>query len=197
MNKKNFMRIFLPTGLMFVLLGAVSPALAYNPTQRYSFVAAGTTTDPGEKTTINNVLFVKNQVGEGNDYGYPWGDATHVQYNNYYLNQTDYKGNLVGHVEKTFDAGMLELYATCNFNGLGMYTYHGPTITVDTSNDPVDITDGMQFFGLPYTGGAVGYATIGHHLFVVSERMTGVSVVTGPLAGFGIVVGTGTARCIR
>jgi hypothetical protein len=204
MESKNFLKFCIPTFLIIMMFGALSPTLACSTphSQTYSFVAIGYPQDPGEKTIVNDILYVKGSVGIGVDYGYPWGNATHTQTSYFFLNQTSYAGKLVGYVEKTFAKGTATLIGTAEFAGVGSYTYHGPTITAkgtDASGNSifVQITDGMQFFGLPYTGGSNGYAMIRNTLYVVTEKMTGVSIVGGPLNGVGIVVGTGTYKTMR
>ncbi len=197
MNRKNVLKILLPTFLLLTLLCTVSPAFAFRPPQKYVVVAAGYSQDQGEQTMKNNVLYVKGSVGVGVDYGYPWGDGTHVQTNYFYLNYTDYTGKLVGTIEKTFDGVTLKMVAWCEFSGVGVYTYHGQTIMVETPNGPVELTDGMELMGLLYSGGATGYTINNHHLITVNEKMTGVNVAAGPLSGCGIVVGTGTYIVIK
>lgn len=157
---------------------------------------------PGEETVVDNVLYVKGSVGIGDNYGYPWGEATHTQRNYFYLNQTDYTGKLIGYIDKDFCRGDLRMIGRCEFVGVGVYIYNGPTITANGTDAngniiPVEITDGTQFFGLLFTGGASGYATINHNHFEVKEKMSGVNIVGGPLNGVGLIVGTGTYSMLR
>jgi hypothetical protein len=185
--------------MLTIIFGAVAPALACEPELTYDFIAIGypDPKNPGTRTMTDNVTCVKDAVSIGVDYGYPWGEGSHYQVVSYTLNLTDYSGQASVWVPKTFGSQKLEFYGSADFKGLGTYTYHGPEVTVigkDAQNNSirVKVNDGAHFFGLLQTGQTTGCGTINNQLLTISEKVTAVSIVTGPLAGVAIVVGTGT-----
>jgi len=181
--KKKVKLIVLVLGLL-MLFAAAAPVFAYDPKPHFSFTqgqwAVANPSVPGTITIKNNVETIIGS--ESTDYRYS-SMFGYLQFNeilNYQINVVTLTGFGFGTATKASAMGSnrVELY-TWTFNGLGPYTYEGPTFSVG----PTTYYTGEQFYGVLTKG-------CGTFMFTSGTRAgeTGWLTFAGcyPTAGWGI-----------
>jgi hypothetical protein len=150
--------------------------------------------------------YVRDAEGMAYDFGHPWvapeewgaSIGTNSFRMNVDANSPDYlKGKGVDHLKTTYSTGYLELKGDLKMEGLGLYTYNGPTFThMIPPYGPVTVSNGDVFFGILMTGKYEGYGNFVDGKVKAKETMTGVVVLDGLLTGASVVSGTGTSEVV-
>lgn len=175
MKMKRMMILVFPLALV-MLFAAAAPALACKPQQgTFTQTGIGHAISPGIVTVdASNVQHVKEGHGEITFFGSPWGTAVASTTNNVDLSLTSFTGT--GYSTAVFDykTGVAWGVVFLTFNGLGLYTYNGPTITAYG----LTVTPGQKIFGVLFSevGGAFGTRGNVRGINEIIESGTGVSI---------------------
>lgn len=179
---KKALLIVLALGLL-MLFAAVAPVLAYDPKPHFSFTqgqwAVANPSVPGTITIKNNV---ETMIGsESTDYRYSsvFGYSVSDEILNNKINVVTLTGFGFGRATCTAKGSTrMEFYAW-TLNGLGPYTYEGPTFKVGTTT----YYTGESFYGVLTKGCGTFVFTSGPY-----AGETGVLTFAGcyPTAGTGI-----------
>lgn len=178
MKMKRMMILVLPLALV-MLFAAAAPALACKPQQgTFTQTGIGHAISPGTVTVdTSNVQHVRGSHGEITFFGSPWGTAVASTTNNVDLSLTSFTGT--GYSTAVFDykTGVAWGVVFLTFNGLGLYTYNGPTITAYG----LTVTHGQKIFGVLFSevGGAFGTKGNMKGINEIIESGTGVSINVG------------------
>jgi len=170
--------ILVPVLALVMLFATAAPAMACKPQHgTFTQTGIGMGTSPGTVyVDANNVQHAIGAHGEITFFGSPWGTAVATTTNNVKLSLTSFTGT--GHSAAVFNykTGVAKGVAFLTFNGLGWYTYNGPTITAYG----LTITHGQKIFGVLFSevGGAFGTKGNLRGLNEIIESGTGVSITT-------------------
>jgi len=183
--KKKVTLIVLALGLL-MMFAAVAPVFAYDPKPHFSFTqgqwAVANPSVPGTITIKNNVETIIGS--ESTDYRYSsmFGYLVFNEILNNQINMATLTGFGFGTAKSASAIGStrVELYAW-TLNGLGPYTYEGPTFKVGVG--PTSYYTGEPFYGVLTKGCGTFMFTSGPY-----AGETGVLTFAGcyPTAGWGI-----------
>ena len=195
MNKK----IILLSSIAFLMLfTAAVPVLAAGTTAVQTSTPFTATiiqvmSSPGTTTMTSGLSFIQNRVFLQYWYGTPWGNslsgtATACKF----LDTATYTGCAVLFTSGTFAAGTLQGQANPMYNGLGWYTYNGPTFSFTVGSISGTVITGTSYYGLLVSGVATMQGVGGTMKGLVeSDWFNGVSIMSGPLKGVAVTCNTG------
>jgi len=172
-----------------MLFAAAAPVFACSPENgTFTQYIFGITTNPGTARTEGNVQCVTDFSFISYLYGAPWGNSiSSLMKGCYEINTVSLTGNMVAFAVDTYAKGTIQGVIIDKFDGLGMYTYNGPTLTFALNGVTYTVTQGMVVFGLLDNSFAFKHGTTGWLRGVsTTETTEGVTIVAGPLAGLGI-----------
>jgi hypothetical protein len=179
-KKMKMKRIMiLVTSLALVMVFAAStPALACGPHhETFTWTGIGIGTSPGTVSVTNGVQHVTRSTGEWTYSAAPWGTkaptATNTQY--FTLNLNTLTGTDIAPGVWTYPgAGVTNGVAFLKFNGLGLFTCNGPSV----SAYGYTATEGQTYFGLLNSVVATQFGTSGtmRGLYAITESSNGVTV---------------------
>jgi hypothetical protein len=167
--------IFVPMIVLFMLLSVTAPVFAWNSVKSYSYGIISVATSPGSVyVDANNVEHVKGATLDATLFGTAWGTGSVIVTQNVVLDLNTYTGHIFLTSTITFGTGAAAAVGFLNFNGLGTFTYSGPTI----SAYGITAHNGDKFSGVLFSGTVVRYGTGGalKGLYEISQSYHGVSI---------------------
>jgi hypothetical protein len=197
--KKVKGKVILFSALALVMLFAAAPVFACPP-KHGTFTqiivgGEGPKSSPGITWTKGDIEYIVNAYGYDYLYGAPWGNSiTSSGPYSLELNTVSYTGKGIAYTVDTYSCGTIKGIIFLEFNGLGYFTYTGPSFQIAT----LDGANGMwvtpgTYFGLLYNSWAVKQGVSGYLNGVVTrETATCLLILSGPLAGHDLVVSTVT-----
>jgi hypothetical protein len=193
MKKKLFMIFSLA---FLIILSASATVLAIPPVSAattFSQTLVSVVIDPGTKTTAGTETTIKDAVSLAYYYGTPWGNSlTANAIGTTKIDTTTYTGSTVSFPTAVYASGNLQGILKSRINGIGTWTYMGPTFTFMIGTRTGTLTNGATYMGVLFQGNAVRVGTSGKLTGLVeSDQGTGLSIVTGPLAGVTVSYWTG------
>jgi len=174
MNRKVLV-VVLALAVVLLTTPFVGSTFAKRTKTPYEMGLVGWVVDPGTPfVSADKIVHDRGSTGAQNLYGTPWGDGTAASTGIMNLNMMDGTGSGMGHVVDTYTAGTFEGIMNYKVNGMGMYTYNGPTIIYEG----LTVEAGDMFFGTLFSGFIVKHGTSGSlDGLQMRGTMMGVSVI--------------------
>ncbi len=180
-----------------MLLSIVVPTFALTQPEMGTFELGVIefTINPGEQLLTGNILHIRNGVSEAGLAGIPWGDP--ITANETVLTtQIDITtgiGSATSHTVDVYPTGTVIGTVQTKINGVGFWTYPGPTFSFTSNGMTATVIHGETYFGLIITTIAVKHGISGDLIGLVDrEDGTAVIPLTGPFAlamNFGYATG--------
>ena len=198
MNKKVLIFAVALMAVAMLATPIIGTVMAVPPTRgTFTQYIVQVTVAPGTEFVRGNVMHGRGQSSESYLYGAPWGNSidgaglsTHVK-----LNLVSFIGSGILKTVDSYDGGTVIGSIKVEMIGFGPYTYNGPTFSFEVGGVSGEVTNGVTYVGILFTGFGVKHG-ISSDLkgLETKETFTGLIVAVGPLAGVNIVENTVTYK---